>query len=188
LYAGAAVASFEADARDQPGGNAPPVEVRRDDRGMGAIADAPRDRDPRAAAESALARRGDVRTDLAFGDGSDKKAEAASFYLKAIDRYVGRSGQRRLEALAAAEQAKSGAAQSSDVKRSREALEKDLAAWRDAFGFDKATWQDQRTQWLAERDGMSAADWAVRRAEWFAARDQWIEQQREWAAEQAKGK
>ena len=67
LIAGAASAACPAFAQQQPGGpppggGAPPTEVRVDNRGMGSIDDIPQQsRDPRTAAENALARRGDVR-------------------------------------------------------------------------------------------------------------------------------
>ena len=66
LIAGAASAACPAFAQQQPGGpppggGAPPTEVRVDNRGMGSIDDIPQQsRDPRTAAENALARRGDV--------------------------------------------------------------------------------------------------------------------------------
>lgn len=191
LVAGAATAGYPAAAQVQPGGGSPPggggppTEVPADNRGMGAVDDIPQQsRDPRTAAEDALARRGDVRADLA-GGGRSKQAAQALAYGEAIDRYVGRSNPRRLEALGAAEAVRAGSAPSESAKAIRSALEKDLAAWRDAFGFDKATFQDQRDQWLSEKEPMTAADWARRRAAWFAARDQWIAQQKAWAAEQA---
>lgn len=193
LIAGAASAACPAFAQQQPGGpppggGAPPTEVRVDNRGMGSIDDIPQQsRDPRTAAENALARRGDVRADLT-ANGRSREAAQALAYREAIDRYVGKSNPRRLEALGAAEAVKAGSTLPDDAKAIRSALDKDLAAWRDAFGFDKATYQDQRDQWLTERTPMTASDWARRRAEWFAARDAWIEGQKVWAAEQAAAK
>ncbi|ANY21343.1 hypothetical protein A6F68_02854 [Tsuneonella dongtanensis] len=106
-------------------------------------------------------------------------------YRAAIDRYVGKSDSRRLDAISMAETAKAGSPLPGDGASIRAALEKDLAGWASAFGFDKATIADQRVQWLAEKAPMAAADWAKRRADWYAARDAWLAEQKAWAEEQA---
>ena len=56
-----------------------------------------------------------------------------------------------------------------------------MEEWRDTFNVGRETWQAQRDQWLSEREGMTAADWAARRAASFAARDNSIAQQIDWA-------
>ncbi|MGN3975083.1 hypothetical protein [Tsuneonella sp. SYSU-LHT278] len=165
-----------------PGGGAPPTDLPTDNRGMGAVTDVPNQHsDLRTAAEDALARQGDARASL-VRSGQSKAQRQAQAYRAAIERYVARTDEDRIAALAAS-RAPSG--DDASAKAIRTALEKDLALWGKTFGFDQATMADQRTQWLTEPAPMTAADWALRRAGWFAARDAWIAEQRAWAAEQA---
>jgi len=87
------------------------------------------------------------------------------------------SNERRDAARAQAAALKAGRGASASPKDIRNELKEDMDAWRDQFRIGRADWQRERDQWLSEREGMTAADWAARRADWFAARDAWIAQQ-----------
>jgi hypothetical protein len=98
-------------------------------------------------------------------------------------QYQALAAQRRADALALAQTARSGGHVPANAgPRIREALKQDIDAWRDQFQVDRRSWQAMRDQWLASRGTMTARDWAIQRANWFAARDAWIANQKIWAS------
>lgn len=92
-----------------------------------------------------------------------------------VEAYRASAQQRRIDALAMAENARRGARLSDDdARRIRAALKDDMEAWREAFRVGRADWQAMRNQWLVDRAALTPAQWATQRAQWFVARDRWI--------------
>jgi hypothetical protein len=82
---------------------------------------------------------------------------------------------RRLQAEQYAAAARSGVPLPPDAADTlRRELAADIEQWRAEFHVGRNEADAMRSEWLVERDSLSAVQWAQRRVDWWAARDAWV--------------